>query len=145
MTSTRRSAGCTGRTRRRRTARRWRRRSCPTAPPSPGPSASCTPSDGRGDNVARPVSIPRLGWTMEEGTFGGWLKADGEPVRVGEELFVLESDKANEPVQALDEGVLRIAPGGPKAGDGVRVGQGIGYLVAEGEALPVEAPAAPRG
>src|SRR5919201_3270792 len=94
--------------------------------------------------MARPISIPRLGWTMEEGTFGGWLKADGEPVRAGEELFVVESDKANEPVQALDEGVLRIAPGGPKAGDAVRVGQVIGYLVAEGEAVPVEAPAPTR-
>src|SRR5947199_1884412 len=86
--------------------------------------------------MARPVSIPRLGWTMEEGTFGGWLKADGEPVRAGEDLFVLESDKGNEPVQALDDGTLYIPPGGPRAGDPVAVGQVIGHLLAEGEPPP---------
>ena len=31
-----------------------------------------------------PITVPRLGWSMDEGTFVGWLKKDGEKVKVGE-------------------------------------------------------------
>jgi pyruvate dehydrogenase E2 component (dihydrolipoamide acetyltransferase) len=85
--------------------------------------------------MAHEITVPRLGWTMEEGTFGGWLKADGDTVREGDELFVLESDKASEAVTALDAGILRIG-GGPRQGDVVKVGQRLGYVVALGEATP---------
>ncbi len=93
--------------------------------------------------MAQEITVPRLGWTMEEGTFGGWLKADGDAVREGDELFVLESDKASEAVTALDAGILRIAAGGPRQGDVVKVGQRLGYVVAPGEATPSEQAAAP--
>jgi pyruvate dehydrogenase E2 component (dihydrolipoamide acetyltransferase) len=86
--------------------------------------------------MANEITVPRLGWTMEEGTFGGWLKADGDNVREGDELFVLESDKASESVAALDAGILRIPGDGPRQGDVVKVGQRIGYLTAPGEAMP---------
>ena len=52
---------------------------------------------------------------MEEGTFAGWLKAEGDPVRPGEPLFALETEKATEEVEGLDAGFLRIPPDGPKA------------------------------
>ena len=29
------------------------------------------------------IVLPRLGWTMDEGTFLGWLKRDGEAVTAG--------------------------------------------------------------
>jgi pyruvate dehydrogenase E2 component (dihydrolipoamide acetyltransferase) len=90
--------------------------------------------------MANEITVPRLGWTMEEGTFGGWLKADGDTVREGDELFVLESDKAGEAVAALDAGILRIPGDGPQQGDVVKVGQRIGYLVASGEAMPAAVP-----
>jgi pyruvate dehydrogenase E2 component (dihydrolipoamide acetyltransferase) len=93
--------------------------------------------------MAQPITVPRLGWTMEEGTFGGWLKADGDSVREGDELFVLESDKASETIAALDAGLLRISAGGARQGDVVKVGQRLGYLVAPGEATPSEAAAVP--
>ena len=57
--------------------------------------------------VAIPITIPRLGWNMEHGVFVGWLKANGDVVRVGESLFSLESDKATEDVECLDAGILR--------------------------------------
>ena len=44
--------------------------------------------------MAEPIAMPRLGWTMEEGTLVEWLKADGDTVEVGEILFTVESDKA---------------------------------------------------
>jgi pyruvate dehydrogenase E2 component (dihydrolipoamide acetyltransferase) len=93
--------------------------------------------------MAHEITVPRLGWTMEEGTFGGWLKADGDAVREGDELFVLESDKASEAVTAIDAGALRIPAGGPRQGDVVKVGQCLGYLVAPGEEVPSGAPASP--
>jgi pyruvate dehydrogenase E2 component (dihydrolipoamide acetyltransferase) len=86
--------------------------------------------------MAQEITVPRLGWTMEEGTFGGWLKADGDSIREGDELFVLESDKASEAVTALDAGILRIPADGPRQGDVVKVGQRLGYLTASGEAIP---------
>jgi pyruvate dehydrogenase E2 component (dihydrolipoamide acetyltransferase) len=86
--------------------------------------------------MANEITVPRLGWTMEEGTFGGWLKTDGDSVREGDELFTLESDKASEAITALDAGILRVPADGPRPGDVVKVGQRLGYLVAPGEAVP---------
>jgi len=83
-----------------------------------------------------PITIPRLGWNMEEGTFAGWLKREGETIRAGEMIFCLESEKATEEIECLDSGILRIAPSAPKAGDIVAVGVVIGYLLQEGETLP---------
>jgi pyruvate dehydrogenase E2 component (dihydrolipoamide acetyltransferase) len=86
--------------------------------------------------VALPITVPRRGWSMEEGKFAGWLKQDGERVRPGELLFVLESDKAAEEIEALDGGILRLGTEGPKPGDTVTVGQVLGYLAEEGESTP---------
>lgn len=98
--------------------------------------------------MAIPIAVPRLGWSTEEALFTGWLKEDGAPVRAGEPLYVLETDKASQEVECLDVGTLRILPGGPKAGDKVLVGALIGYLLQVGEAEPSYAPpavSAPEG
>ncbi len=89
--------------------------------------------------MASEVTIPRLGWNMDEGTFVGWLKSDGEYVAAGEPLFSLEGDKATQDVESLESGTLRIPPDGPKDGEKVAVGTLIGYLVARGETAPLEA------
>jgi pyruvate dehydrogenase E2 component (dihydrolipoamide acetyltransferase) len=80
------------------------------------------------------ITVPRLGWSMEEGTFSEWLKRDGEWVEKGDMLFVLESDKAAQEIESFDSGLLRINASAPKAGDTVTVGQVIGFLVAREEA-----------
>jgi pyruvate dehydrogenase E2 component (dihydrolipoamide acetyltransferase) len=76
---------------------------------------------------------------MEEGTFVGWLKKDGEHVNAGDPLFILDSDKAAEEIETPDAGILRLPPDGPKPGDIVKVGQVLAYLVAAGEPAPVAA------
>ena len=81
------------------------------------------------------IIIPRLGWSMEEGNFIGWLKKDGEPIRIGEPLFTLENEKAAQDIEATDSGILRISKEGPQAGSVVQVGQLIGYLISENETL----------
>ena len=90
--------------------------------------------------MATAITVPRLGWSMDEGTFVGWLKRDGEEVRPGDPLFSLESDKATEQIEAVDAGTLRIPPDGPKPGDKVIVGQVLAQLIADGEAVPAATP-----
>jgi pyruvate dehydrogenase E2 component (dihydrolipoamide acetyltransferase) len=74
---------------------------------------------------------------MEEGKFLAWLKKDGDFIKEGDPLFTLESDKAAQEVEAIDSGLLHIAPNGPKTGDVIKVGHVLGYLLAEGETMPV--------
>jgi pyruvate dehydrogenase E2 component (dihydrolipoamide acetyltransferase) len=64
------------------------------------------------------IKIPRLGWSMEEGTFVRWLKKDGDAIRPGDILFELEGEKATQDIEAVDAGVLRIPASGPKPGEG---------------------------
>ncbi len=82
------------------------------------------------------ITVPRLGWSMEEAIFSSWLKSPGEAVRAGEMLFAIESDKATQEVESFDAGLLHIPANGPQPGDTVVVGQLIGYLLAEGEGPP---------
>jgi pyruvate dehydrogenase E2 component (dihydrolipoamide acetyltransferase) len=87
------------------------------------------------DNMPFEVVLPRLGWNMETGRLGAWLKRDGERVKAGEILFTVEGDKATQEVEALDSGILRIPPDAPPPGQEVPVGTLLGYLVAEGEEM----------
>jgi pyruvate dehydrogenase E2 component (dihydrolipoamide acetyltransferase) len=73
---------------------------------------------------------------MEEGVFSAWLKADGERVSAGEPLFAVESDKVTMDFESLDSGILHIPSDAPQPGDVVTPGQRLGYLLAEGEAVP---------
>jgi pyruvate dehydrogenase E2 component (dihydrolipoamide acetyltransferase) len=41
------------------------------------------------------IVMPRLSDSMEEGTILTWIKSVGDPVKVGEELVEIETDKAN--------------------------------------------------
>lgn len=52
------------------------------------------------------IQLARLGQTMEQGTIVRWLKQEGEPVQLGEELYEIETEKAIVPVQATRDGVL---------------------------------------
>lgn len=93
------------------------------------------------------ITVPRLGWSMEEGTFSGWLKQPGDQVAAGEPLFAVESDKVTMDVESLDAGILYLPPDAPQTGAAVRVGQVLGYLLAPGEAAPAVAritPVTPR-
>lgn len=90
------------------------------------------------------ITVPRLGWSMEEGTFVRWLKAGGEHVSPGDPLFELESDKSTEVIEAIDSGVLYVPDDGPKPGDRVKVGQVLGLLMTERTSSAPEQPTAAR-
>ena len=93
--------------------------------------------------MAYDIRIPRLGWSMEEGTFVRWLKAPGDRVKPSEPLFELEGEKSVEPVESIDGGILHVPAGAPGGGAVVKVGTLIGWLLADGEAPPVSAPEGP--
>ncbi|MCL4394560.1 MAG: 2-oxo acid dehydrogenase subunit E2 [Chloroflexi bacterium] len=83
--------------------------------------------------MAFEITLPRLGWDMQEGSLAEWLKQDGDYVKVGEPLFSIEGDKAVQEIESLDSGYLRRLPDGPRPGEKVPVGTLLGYLVPEEE------------
>jgi pyruvate dehydrogenase E2 component (dihydrolipoamide acetyltransferase) len=88
--------------------------------------------------MATEVKLPRLGQGMEAGTIVKWLKAEGEPVKKGEPLYELDTDKVTQEVEAEADGVLlKIAVA---AGE-VEVGRTIAVIGKEGEEVSVDAPA----
>jgi pyruvate dehydrogenase E2 component (dihydrolipoamide acetyltransferase) len=92
------------------------------------------------------IQIPRLGWSMEEGTFVRWLKKSGDQVNVEEPLFELEGEKALQEIPSVEAGILHIPKESPKGGTVVAVGTLIGYLLLPGEtpdSIPKKPAAAP--
>src|SRR5262249_54757449 len=79
------------------------------------------------------ITIPRLGWNMDEGVFVAWLKNDGDPVKAGEPIFSLETDKALQEIESLDSGVRRLLPSAPKGGETLAVGTVIAHLLRDDE------------
>lgn len=57
--------------------------------------------------MAQLVPMPQLGSTMEEGTIVKWRLSEGDPVRKGETLLEIETDKATMEVEAPADGVVR--------------------------------------
>ena len=54
------------------------------------------------------VTVPQLSISMEEAKVSRWLVEDGEPVRAGQLLVEVETDKATVEIEAPAAGVLRI-------------------------------------
>ncbi|MES2480565.1 MAG: dihydrolipoamide acetyltransferase family protein [Pseudomonadota bacterium] len=89
------------------------------------------------------IGMPNLGHTMEEGTVAEWLRKVGDPVKKGEPIAVVESDKATFEVECPADGVLLAIHAA--AGTVVLVGRVIGEVGAPGEAVQsaAAAPAQP--
>ncbi|HWA80509.1 MAG TPA: pyruvate dehydrogenase complex dihydrolipoamide acetyltransferase [Acetobacteraceae bacterium] len=87
------------------------------------------------------ILMPALSPTMTEGTLARWLKKEGDPIKAGDVIAEIETDKATMEVEAVDEGVLGkiIVPDGTA---GVAVNAPIAVLLGEGETL-ADMPASP--
>jgi pyruvate dehydrogenase E2 component (dihydrolipoamide acetyltransferase) len=83
------------------------------------------------------VNMPKLSDTMEEGTVVEWKKKSGDPVKKGEVIAEVESDKATFDLESESDGVLDIivAQGVP-----AKIGAPIARIGAPGEA-PAAKPA----
>ena len=86
--------------------------------------------------MAADVVMPRLGWTMEEGTLVEWTRQDGDAVAAGEVIMLVESDKAVTEVESFDGGILRIPPDSPPPGTTVPIGTLLAFILQPGEEMP---------
>ncbi len=82
------------------------------------------------------IVVPRLGWAMVVGVFGQWLHQPGAVIYPGDLLYVLEGEKAAQDIESFDGGILHVPEQAPQPGDVVKVGQLLGYLLAENETPP---------
>jgi pyruvate/2-oxoglutarate dehydrogenase complex dihydrolipoamide acyltransferase (E2) component len=54
------------------------------------------------------VLLPKLGFSMNEGTIAEWLVPDGAQVKEGQPLYTIESEKSVEEIESPSSGVIRI-------------------------------------
>jgi pyruvate dehydrogenase E2 component (dihydrolipoamide acetyltransferase) len=91
------------------------------------------------------IVMPKLGLTMTEGLIVEWRKKEGDPVKKGDILFVLETEKVTYEVEAPEDGSLgKILV---KEQETVPVGAIVAYLLKPGEsaaAITATPAAAPR-
>ena len=52
--------------------------------------------------------MPKLGLTMEEGLIARWLRSEGDAVKKGEALLVIETEKITYDIEAPTGGILHI-------------------------------------
>src|ERR1700687_4917253 len=78
------------------------------------------------------VLMPALSPTMEKGNLSKWLKKEGEPIKSGDVIAEIETDKATMEVAATDEGTLgKILI--PEGTEDVAVNTPIATILADGE------------
>ena len=85
------------------------------------------------------VIMPKLGFTMEEGSIVRWLKQAGDTVTQGEPIVEITTDKTNMEIEAPATGVL--ADLRAAEGDTVLVTQVIAVILGPGEKAPDSSPA----
>jgi pyruvate/2-oxoglutarate dehydrogenase complex dihydrolipoamide acyltransferase (E2) component len=54
------------------------------------------------------VLVPKIGFSMNEGTLTEWLVADGASVAEGQPLYALESEKSVQEIPSPASGTVRI-------------------------------------
>lgn len=84
--------------------------------------------------MALEIIMPKAGIDMTEGEIVEWKKKVGEPVKQGEILLEIMTDKTNMELEAEEDGYLIAIL--KEAGETVPVTEVIGYLGAEGEKAP---------
>ena len=70
------------------------------------------------------IVMPKIGLNMEEGVIVEWMKKEGDEIKHGDVLFILETDKVTVESEAQQAGTL------------------VKILVQEGERVPVRTPVA---
>ena len=87
--------------------------------------------------MATELTMPQMGYDMQEGTVVRWLKDEGSNVELGEPVAEIETDKAVVEFESYAAGVLHTIL--VEEGSTVPVGQPIAVVGAEGE-VPAQTP-----
>jgi len=78
------------------------------------------------------VLMPALSPTMEEGKLAKWVVKEGDPIKAGDVIAEIETDKATMEVEAIDDGTLgKILVS--EGTEGVKVNTPIAVILGEGE------------
>lgn len=72
------------------------------------------------------LTIPKLEMSMQEGTLAEWVASDGQEVKEGDVIYLLETDKASREIEAPASGKLVHKAA---AGETYDVGTEIGEIV----------------
>ncbi len=75
------------------------------------------------------IRMPKLGLTMESGAVTRWLKQQGDPVREGEPLLEIESEKSQCEIEAPATG--RLTEVRARVDEEVAVGGVLGLITVE--------------
>jgi pyruvate/2-oxoglutarate dehydrogenase complex dihydrolipoamide acyltransferase (E2) component len=59
--------------------------------------------------MSTPISIPKLGFSMTEGTLVEWLVADGDTVAPGQIIYRLETDKVENDIECPAAGTIHLS------------------------------------
>jgi pyruvate dehydrogenase E2 component (dihydrolipoamide acetyltransferase) len=81
-----------------------------------------------------PIVMPQVGQDIERGTVVKWMKRPGDPVRKGELVLVVESEKATFDVEADTDGVLLQQLFAE--GEDAKVLEPVGWIGSPGETEP---------
>lgn len=87
--------------------------------------------------MAYEIRMPQLGLTMTEGTVGKWLKKIGDPVKKGEPIVEITTDKLTSEVESEFDGVLLAIAA--QEGEDVKVQGLLGCVGQPGEKTDVKA------
>jgi pyruvate/2-oxoglutarate dehydrogenase complex dihydrolipoamide acyltransferase (E2) component len=58
--------------------------------------------------MSTPVLLPKIGFSMSEGTLTEWLVEDGAHIVEGQPIYSLESEKSVQEVESPGTGTLKI-------------------------------------
>jgi pyruvate/2-oxoglutarate dehydrogenase complex dihydrolipoamide acyltransferase (E2) component len=58
--------------------------------------------------VTNQILMPKIGFSMNEGTLSEWLVADGDTVTVGQPIYALESDKSVQEIESDTAGTIKL-------------------------------------
>lgn len=85
--------------------------------------------------MPREIYLVKVGMTMTEGMVSEWFIADGAPVKKGEMLYSLETEKVNLDVDAEMDGIVKHTVA---AGEMMAPGDIVGYIFAADEPIPAD-------
>ncbi|RYL93169.1 dihydrolipoamide acetyltransferase family protein [Sporolactobacillus sp. THM19-2] len=86
--------------------------------------------------MATEIIMPKMGMGMDEGTVVEWLKHKGDPVKKGESVVSISSDKIEKDIEAPADGFLIDIEAGEDAV--VPIGQPLGYIGQNGETVATQ-------
>ena len=88
--------------------------------------------------MAKAIIMPKFEMSQEVGVIVEWLKSEGDVVKRGEPILTVETDKVTMDVESPGKGVLAGLRGEP--GDTIPVTETIGYILSDGESIPIPEP-----